>query len=156
MMRRLSLAAVFILTLSVRADEETIPLDKVPKAVLAAVKKRFPKAEIVEASKDVTEDKKTIYEIEVKEGSKTTTATLTPEGVLVQIEMEIEFKDLPKAVREMLDKKYPKADIEDVEAIYKVKNGKETLDHYAVHLTTADKKELDIEIGADGKIRKVE
>ena len=50
-MRYLAMAvvAVFVMSASVRADEEKVPLDKVPKAVLESAKKRFPKAEVVGA-----------------------------------------------------------------------------------------------------------
>jgi hypothetical protein len=44
----------------VHADEEKVPLDKLPKAVVEAMKKRFPKAEIIEAAKEM-EDGKTEY-----------------------------------------------------------------------------------------------
>ena len=43
-------------------DEEKIPLDKVPKAVIAAAKKKFPAAKIDGAAKEV-EKGKTTYEL---------------------------------------------------------------------------------------------
>ena len=49
----LALAVSWISLLSggVQAGEEKIPLDKLPEAVVEAVKKRFPKAELVAAAK---------------------------------------------------------------------------------------------------------
>ena len=47
-----------------------MPLDKLPKAVVEAVKKRFPKAEMIGAAKE-TEDGKTEYEVTIKDGGKT-------------------------------------------------------------------------------------
>src|SRR5262249_10950711 len=47
---------------SARADEEKVPLDKVPKPVLEAAKKRFPDAKFTEASKE-DENGKTTYEL---------------------------------------------------------------------------------------------
>src|ERR1700676_2820543 len=44
------------------AQEEKAPLDKLPKAVSGAVKKRFPKAEMASASKE-TEDGKTVFDV---------------------------------------------------------------------------------------------
>ena len=153
-MRHLAMAAVavFVLAAPVRADEEKVPLDKVPKAVLEAAKKRFPKAEVVGASTEKVDDK-TVYEIELKEGGKTIDVTLTPEGAIVTIEQQIDFKDLPKPVAEALEKKYPKATYKIVEAVYAVKDGKEALGYYEVELTTADKKVIEVQIFADGKIK---
>ena len=89
--------ALLVLVAPVRADEEKVPLDKVPKPVLEAAKKRFPKAEVVGVSKE-TEKDKTVYEVELKENGKTIDVTLTPEGVITTIEKQIDAKDLPKAV----------------------------------------------------------
>src|SRR5207248_1247229 len=53
-MRHLAMAtvAVLVLAAAARTDEEKVPLDKVPKAVLDSAKKRFPKAEVKGASKE--------------------------------------------------------------------------------------------------------
>lgn len=138
-----------------RADEEKVPLDKVPKAVLEAAKKRFPKAEVVGAGTEKVNDK-TVYEVELKEAGKTIDVTLTPEGVITVIEQEIDAKDLPKAVAEALDKKYPKAKFNIVEVVYAVKDGKEALDFYEVELTTAEKKVFEVKLAADGTVKEVE
>lgn len=138
-----------------RADEEKVPLDKAPRAVLGAAKKRFPKAEVVGVSKE-TEDGKTVYEVEMRQGGKTTDVTLTPEGKIVLIEQEIDAKDLPEAVSGALRMKYPKASYKIVEAVYKVAGGKEALDFYEVELTTAEKKVVEVQLFPDGKVKAVE
>ncbi len=56
-------------------------------------------------------------------------------------------------VAESLEKKYQKATYKIVEAVYAVKDGKENLDFYEVLLVTAEKKTIEVEILADGKIR---
>lgn len=154
-MRALVALVPFVFTGSVRADEEKVPLDKVPKAVVEAAKKRFPKAEVVGASKETDKDK-TVYEIELKETGKTIDVTLTPEGAITTIEQQIDAKDLPKAVATALDKKYPKATFNIVEVVYAVKAGKEALDFYEVELVTADKKTLEVKITAEGTVKEVE
>jgi len=58
----LSLAVV---VLEVRADEKEIPIDKVPTAVMKAVKDKFPGAKLVGASKE-KEDDKLVYEVTIK------------------------------------------------------------------------------------------
>ena len=156
-MRRLVAAALAALALAAAAaaDEEKVPLDKAPKAVLDAAKKRFPKAEVVGVSKE-TEKDKTVYEVELKENGKTIDVTLTPDGAVTAIEQEIDAKELPKAVAEALDKKYPKATYNSVEVVYAVTDGKESLDFYEVELTTADKKVFEVKLAADGKIKEEE
>ena len=155
-MRHLAVAvtALFVLTVpSVRADEEKVPLDKLPKAVLEAAKKRFPKAEVKEASKETNDDKKTVYEVTLKEDGKNIDVTLTPEGKITLIEKEIDRKDLPKAVADTFDKKYPKATYKIVEEVIKVVDGKETLEYYEALLVTADKKTFEVEVLPDGKFK---
>jgi len=147
--------AVFVLAAPVRADEEKVPLDKVPKAVLDAAKKRFPKAEVAGASKEKENDK-TVYEIELKLDGKKIDVTLTEDGTITTIEHQIDAKGLPNAVSEALDKKYPKATYKIIESVTKVKDGKEKLEYYEVLLVTAEKKVIEVEIFPDGKIKNEE
>ena len=48
-----------------RADEENIPLDKLPKAVVDAVKAKYPEAKLVAAEKE-SKDGKVFYEVMFK------------------------------------------------------------------------------------------
>jgi uncharacterized membrane protein YkoI len=136
-------------------DEEKVPLDKLPKAVADAVKNKFPKAELVEASKE-NEDGKTVYEVAIKVDGKKIDVALTAEGTILGLEKEIAVKDLPKAVTETLESKYAKATIKVVEEVIKIKDGKENLEYYEILLITADKKTVEVSLNADGKIKKTE
>src|SRR5262249_33197974 len=129
----LCVGMLFIAATIVGADEEKVPLDKVPKAVIDSVKKRFPKAALVGASTEKVGDK-TIFEIEIKEAGKTIDVTLTPEGAITMIEKEIAITELPKGAKEAVEKKYPKATWKLVEAVIKVEDGKEKLAYYEAHL----------------------
>ena len=60
--------AVGAVGFGVRAGEK-VTIDKLPKAVTNAVKKRFPRAEMKDGSKD-TADGKTTYEVSIKEAGK--------------------------------------------------------------------------------------
>lgn len=150
------LAFVFASNLSGRAAEEKKELKDVPKACVDSVKKRFPKGELTEASKEETDDGKTVYEISVKQNGKNTDVTLTPEGAITMIEQQITEKDLPKAITEGVEKKYPKPKYEIAESVTVVENGKETLSYYEVLVATTDGKKVEIEVGLDGKIKKEE
>jgi hypothetical protein len=147
----LAVSGISLLSGGVQAGEDKIPLDKLPKAVVEAVKKRFPKAELVAAAKE-TVDKKTEYEVILKNEGQKIDVTLTPDGVILGMEKEITAKDLPKAVTMTLKKTYPNADYKKVEEVIKVKDGKETLAFYEVLLETADKKTVEAKVEANGKI----
>jgi hypothetical protein len=110
---------VFVAGIAARgADdkEEEIPLDKVPKAVLAAVKKKFPDARLQGAAK-ATEDELVFYEVFIKHKGHEIYVVCEPEGKIVEIDREINVRDLPKAVAEALKKKYAKANIISVEEV---------------------------------------
>lgn len=136
----------------VRADEEKVPLDKLPKAVKEAVEKRFPKVEMTEASKEKDGDK-VVYEVSLKKDGKAIDVTVTEAGAVTLIEQEIEFKDLPKAVAKTFGDKYPKAKYEIVESVTKVADGKETLDYYEATLVDESKKKWEVEVLPDGKLK---
>jgi uncharacterized membrane protein YkoI len=131
-----------------RADEkeEKVPLDKLPRAVVDAVKAKFPDAELVSAEKE-NEDGKTVYEVNIKFKGSTIEVTVTPEGKITSIEKEIAVKDLPKAVQEALDAKYPRATIKKTEEV--TKGDKVS---YEVLLVTADKKKLEVVFDPAGKV----
>src|SRR4051794_19102531 len=101
MMRGLVALVVSVLvvlpSLAVRADEEKVALDKLPKAVVAAVKKKFPGAKLVSAEKE-KKDKQILFEVRIKDGEQNVEVTLTPEGKIVEIEKEITTQNLPKGV----------------------------------------------------------
>ena len=98
-----------------------------------------------------TEDGKTLYEVAItSEGSKIE-VTVTEDGKIVEIEKEIPVKDLPKAVAEAIDSKYPKATLQVIEEITK---GDKVA--YEVHLVTTDKKALEVVFDPTGKVTKEE
>jgi hypothetical protein len=135
------------------ADEEKVELDKLPKAVSEAVKKKFPKAKIVSASKE-KEDKKTVYEVQIKDGDSKADVTVTPEGEIVTVEKEIALKDLPREVKTALDDKYPKATVKKVEEIHSGKDLKDLA--YEVLLVTKEKKTVEVKFDPKGKVLEVE
>lgn len=132
---------------SVRADEEKVPLDKLPAKIKEAVKAKFPDAEIVAASKE-KEDGVVLYEVNIKNKKQTIEVTATEDGKIVEVEYEITSADLPKAVTDALDKKYGKSKFHKAEDI--VKGDKK---YYEVLIEHADgKKKTEVQIDKDGKI----
>jgi uncharacterized membrane protein YkoI len=136
---------------SVRADEEKVPLDKVPKAVMDAVKKKFPDVKVTETSKE-KEDGKTIYELAFTYKDYKYEVEFEEDGTIVAIDRQIEAKELPKEVAKALEEKYPKATYKLIEEVTK----KDKIEMYEVELVTADKKEIEVQVDPKGKILKEE
>lgn len=145
-------AAVALATACIQADEEKVPLDKLPKAVSEAVQRRFPKVEVKEAAKEKDGDK-VVFEVTLKKDGKNIDVTVTEAGAITLIEQEIEFKDMPQAVRKTFEEKYPEAKYEIVESVTKAVGGKETLEYYEAKLVAADKKTWEVEVLPDGKLK---
>lgn len=155
-MRILGASATVLFLLSVgmtAAQEQVVPVDKLPSAVLKAVKKRFPTADLKQA-KRVIDDDETTYEVELKLKGKQIDMVLTPEGDITEISIEIDEAKIPKAVAKTLADKYPKASIEDATVVFNVVKGKETLSYFEIEIITTDDRTLILEIAPSGNVRK--
>jgi hypothetical protein len=139
-------AAVVLMGTMVQAGEEKVALDKLPEAVVKAIKAKYPKAEMVSAEKEDEDGKKT-FEVEIKTEGQALEVALTHEGKIIQVEKVIDAKDLPKVVAEAVEAKYPKATIKKVEEVSK----EDKVASYEVALVTADKKKLEAEFDVTGK-----
>jgi hypothetical protein len=133
------------------ADEEKVEPDKLPKAVVDAIKAKYPGAKIVAAEKE-TEGDKTSYEVVIEDKDRSIQLVVTPQGKIVGVEQGIPAKDLPKAVVEAVEKKYPKGTILDAEEV--TRDDKTT---YAVFLETdvkieKDKQSVLLRLTAEGKV----
>ncbi len=133
------------------ADEAEVPLDKLPKVVVDAVKQKYPKAELVKATQD-EEDDEIEFEVTVKENGKLIDITLDSDGDIEGLEKELDLKDLPKAVVDALGKRYPKANIESMEAVYEVEDGTEELEFYEVQLKISSGDEIEVQVKSNGTI----
>jgi Putative beta-lactamase-inhibitor-like, PepSY-like len=142
---------VVIGTSKVRAQEEAVPLDKIPKAVMDALLAKFPKAKIDKCTK-AKEGGDIVYDIEFKQEGRKCEADIKENGTYINYEVAIEAKDLPKAVKEAIDKRYPKATFKEIMEEKEVMGKNEKLSAYEVVLETADKKEVEVRVSPDGKI----
>ncbi len=138
---------------NVRAEEKSVPLEKVPKAVTDAVQKMFPKAKMLEAAVE-KEDDEIKYEVTVMQKGKKIDIILEPNGEIELLEKEIDLKDLPKAVTKTLAKQYPKATQKSAEAVYELEDGKPELEFYEIQLKTQDGKTIEAKIKSSGKVVK--
>ena len=146
-------AGVFVLLAAAvsRAGQEPKDLDKVPKAVMDALKAKFPRAKIDKWTKE-TEDGKVIYDIEFKQDGRKAEADLAEDGTIQNFEKEFNAKDLPGAVTEAVEKKYPGSKPKEVMEITEIKDKQEVHGGFEIVLQTADQKEVEVTVAKDGKI----
>src|SRR5215510_10373031 len=104
---------LFIGTSKISAQEETVPQDKIPKAVMSALLAKFPKAKIDKCTK-AKEGNDIVYDIEFKQEGRKCEADIKENGTFINYELAIGAKDLPKVVKDAIDKKYPKATWKDI------------------------------------------
>ena len=147
--------ALFGISSGAWAQEEEIKLDQVPKAVMDSAKAKFPGAKIKEASKE-TDEGKTVYELAMTHEEHDMDVTFQQDGTLVLVETTIAEKETPAIVLKAAKDKYPTAKIDLIESVKKGPMVKKEADYYEFHLTTADKKSVEVEVDAKGKIMNTE
>ena len=141
-----SVLGLAVVMMPARADEEKVSVDKLPAAVKKALKRKFPKAEIEKATKEV-EDGNTVYEVELEIKDRSVDVSLKADGTILEIEREVPADELPEAVRKKLAASYPKAKIEKAEEVTKGEDGPV---RYEVAITT------EVVLTANGKIVQAE
>src|SRR5262249_1072787 len=135
----------------VRAQEEPVPKDKIPKAVMDRLLGKFPKAKIDKCTK-AKEGNDIVYDIEFKQEGRKCEADIKEDGTYINYEKAIEAKDLPKVVRDAVEKRYPEATLKEIMEETEVKGKDEKVSAYELVLVTADKKEVEVRVSRDGKI----
>jgi len=101
------------------AEDEKVALDKLPKAVVDAIKAKFPKAELKEAEKE-KEDGKAKYEVTIKDGDIKIDVDVTEDGTITGYEKAVALKDVPKVVSDAIAAKHPKGTAKTAEVVYTV------------------------------------
>jgi Putative beta-lactamase-inhibitor-like, PepSY-like len=142
---------LFVGTARVRAQEEVVPQDKIPMAVMTALLSKFPKAKIDKCTR-AKEGDDIVYDIEFKQDGRKGEADIKENGIYINYELAIEAKDLPKVVRDAVEKKYPKATLKEIMEEKEIHGKEEKLSAYEIVLVTADKKELEVRLSPEGKI----
>ncbi|MDG3003930.1 PepSY-like domain-containing protein [Paludisphaera mucosa] len=149
-MRTLILKALGAILLTIPAGSSSAAADdEAPKAVLDAIKAKFPKAEITHVEKE-EEDEETIYEISLKDGDSRHDVDVRPDGRIEAIETEIKTSDLPKPVADLVAAKYPGKAVKKTEKVVEFEKDREVTT-YEVEVSV-DGKTQEIEATPDGKI----
>lgn len=131
--------------------DKTQDVGEIPKAVMDALKAKFPKAKIDKWTRE-QEGGVVLFDIEFKQDGRKFEADIKEDGAIHNWEKAIAARDLPGAVKKAIVKKYPKARMKEIMKITAVKDGKDELEGYEIVLETADRKEVEVTVAADGKI----
>jgi DNA gyrase/topoisomerase IV subunit B len=154
-----TVAGLFLVGAAAAADEKTkeekVSADKLPRAVMAAIKAHFPDPEFTSLTKETT-GTKVVYDIELKQKGRKHEMDVREDGTVLEIENEVAAKDLPEAVTKALDAKYPKAAIKEAMEVNKVTGKDLKLLHYELTVETAGGKKMEVLVTADGKSVKTE
>ena len=142
---------LFVVAVTVMAQEEAVSPDKIPKAVMDALLAKFPQAKIDKCTK-AKEGDDIVYDIEFKQEARKCEADIKENGSYINYEKAIAAKDLPAAVRAAIEKKYPRATLTEVMEETEVTGQAEKLAAYEVVLVTSDKKDVEVRLAPDGKI----
>lgn len=133
------------------AGEKELKKSQVPKAVIAAFEKAYPKAKELEFEEETFEGK-TAYEVEYKENNMEYEFLYSADGTLLQKEEEIDGKSLPEPVAQAVKKAHPEGEIKGVEQLMKPDG---TVTGYEVDIKAAGK-EIELELDVSGNILKTE
>lgn len=147
----LAVIGALLVTTPTQADEEDVSLDKLPKAVVDAVKAKYPDAKLVASEKE-TKDGKVFYEVMFKNKELDVEMLLTPEGKIVMIEQPIPAENLPKEVRKAIDDRFPKASIKTVEETTREENKTYGVLLENDRLIGNEKQKVQLQVTSEGKI----
>ena len=150
------LLAVLGLASGTRAQEQKIPPDRVPKAVMNSAKVRFPGAEIKVASEETEDGKPTVIALEMKHHRHDVNATFKVDGTVVQVATAVPAKKLPEVVRRAVEHRYPGASVMGADSVTTGPEVKKKADYYEFYLLTADQKPALVQVDPHGKVLKPE
>jgi hypothetical protein len=130
---------------------DDLQLEKIPPAVMDALKVRFPDADIKKWTKE-EEGEIFVFDIEFEQNGWKFEADIKEDGSIHNWEKALEEKDLPDMVKEAAETAYPGATIVEIMVITAVTGGEEALEGYEIVLQPADADEVEIMVAPDGAI----
>ena len=125
--------------------------DQIPQDVLEALNAKFPDAEINKWTSEDEEDV-VIYDLEFTQNGQKLEADIMEDGTIHNWEKAITNEDLPVAVQDTFNEKYPDAEMKEIMEITAVIEGEDQLEGYEIVFETPDNKEFEITIAPDGNI----
>jgi Putative beta-lactamase-inhibitor-like, PepSY-like len=146
------LLAVLGLAPGAQAQEEKIPLHRVPKAVMKSAKDKFPGAKIKVASQETENGKPSVIALELKHDRQNVDVTFKVDGTVILVETEIPSKELPEGVQRAVEERYPGATVKGAESVKKGPEVKKAADYYQFYLLTAAEKLALVKVDPTGKV----
>ena len=144
---------------SFAGGEEKIKWSQVPAAVQKTITKHAGGGKIEEIEKETeTKDGKsvTVYEAKVKRrDGKELEIEVGENGKLIKKEEKIKWSQVPAAVQKTITKHAGRGKIEKIEKETETKDGK-LVTVYEAKVKRRDGKELEIEVGENGKLIKID
>ncbi|HWE36470.1 MAG TPA: hypothetical protein VG406_07890 [Isosphaeraceae bacterium] len=134
-----------------RAEDEAIPVDRLPGAVVHAAKARFPGAKLLQASA-ANEAGATAYALKLKHARRDLVVTLKGDGTVVLVETAVSRKQLPRAVFRAVTRLYPDASITSAGAFRKGPEVGKAADYYEVYLLSAEGRPRWIRMDPRGRV----
>lgn len=151
MMKRTLFVSLTISLAALGASGVSARADKIPANVISVLSAKFPKAQIAKWSREKEEGKE-VYDIEFTQDGRKFEADIFADGTIHNWERQIAQGDLPQAVVETVNRKFPNAVLKEIMAVTDVKNGAEQLEGYEVVVERARKKDVEMTIAPDGRI----
>ena len=121
--------------------EETVPMDKAPQAVRAAIEKEAPDAKSMELKREV-DDGFAAYEAEFLRNDTKQSLTIAEDGAILEREQQVAVSALPPAAAAAVQKHFPKATIKEAQQVVAT--------YYEVTLDVAGK-EREVKVCANGQ-----
>lgn len=145
--------SVFLVLLVVACGQQTEKTgsDQIPQNVLEALNAKFPDAEINKWTKE-NEGEIIIYDFEFTQEGHNFEADVKEDGTIHNWEKAITAEDLPVAVQDTFNEKYPDAEMKEIMEITAVIEGEDQLEGYEIVFETPDNKEIEITVAPDGTI----
>ncbi len=145
----LILMIIFSSSVSSYAQHKKYKESDMPKAVIESFNKLYPNV-TVKGYDIETEDGKTFYEVESKDGSVSRDVLFSETGSLVSVEESMNVSDLSSDIVNTINSKYPKYKISKAEKITK---GSDV--SYEV-LIKSNKKKVELVLNSKGEILETE
>lgn len=115
--RRLVIGVAFTVSLSALATERKIRQSEAPKAVIEAVKRKYPSSRMLEFAEE-QDNGKTAYEVKVKDGKSEVDIGVSADGKIVSEEKSLDPSALPAKVSQAISaSKYARWKIERAETV---------------------------------------
>ena len=103
-------------------------------------------------AREEKEGGKVVYDIEFTQNGKKAEADIEEDGTLESYEREFDAKNLPKAVTDAVETRYPKSKMKEIMEITQIKDRKEVHGGFEITLETADNRNVEVTVAKDGKI----